>query len=113
MEKGKQVKHSKKKRGESLPLLLPPPHRQTANSEQRANKVCVVCTEERDPHEFPQTAITRQCGHGSWTCSACISTSIRAQLDVKRWDDVGCPECHAPLDYMTVKEYADEQTFLR
>ncbi|KFH40215.1 E3 ubiquitin-protein ligase parkin-like protein [Hapsidospora chrysogenum ATCC 11550] len=84
-----------------------------ANSEQRANKVCVVCTEEKDPREFPLTSLTRSCGHGPWTCSMCISTSIRTQLDAKRWDHIGCPECHAPLDYTTVKKYADEQTFLR
>lgn len=74
---------------------------------------CVVCSETKVSEEFPQLPVSILCAHEPQTCSACVSSSIRSDLESKLWTEIRCPECQQRLEYMDVQRHADEETFVR
>jgi hypothetical protein len=74
---------------------------------------CSICAETKQSAEFPQLSITATCTHPPGACAGCVQTSIRTDLNVKLWTNIGCLECSEPLDYGDVQRYADAETFKR
>ena len=74
---------------------------------------CVVCLGTKVAQEFPQLPVSIHCAHAPQTCSSCVSSSIRSDLESKLLAEIRCPECQQRLEYMDVKRHADEETFVR
>lgn len=74
---------------------------------------CRVCGETKDTKLFPASPISSQCTHPPSTCYECVATSIKTELEMRRWDQLSCPECREPLQHQEIKRFADEETFAR
>lgn len=97
-----------------FPSILTAPVLNPLHNEARVygeKRECVICAEEKGPRAF--TRVTARCGHYAGTCSGCVMTSIRSDLNNKRWTEITCPECDEKLEYGDVHRSADHSTFER
>lgn len=39
--------------------------------------------------------------------------SIRTDLGGKLWNEIGCPECKAFMEWTDIEQYADNETFAK
>ncbi|ORY56900.1 uncharacterized protein BCR38DRAFT_355178, partial [Pseudomassariella vexata] len=74
---------------------------------------CSICTDSKPLPEFPICSVSKLCTHPPEACLECITTSIKTDFTNKRWDQIHCPECHAPMEYQEVELYADKDTFAK
>ena len=76
---------------------------------------CVICYNSYDLDNTLFCQPTASCKHELNVCKPCLSGSISAQLDNKRWNRIGCPasDCGELLEYRNIQAYADPQTFAR
>ncbi|KAK3386619.1 hypothetical protein B0H63DRAFT_493359 [Podospora didyma] len=79
---------------------------------QAGTQQCSVCFDEKEISEFPRAAVTRTCKHPPRTCLECMKGTIRAQLESKLWNEIGCPEegCKGILQNDDIQRFADEET---
>lgn len=74
---------------------------------------CAVCTDSRAEHHFPERPPTSKCDHAANTCKRCLRKWTTTQLETKMWNEIGCPECGARLQYDDMKESAPRHVFRR
>jgi len=78
-------------------------------------KECTVCRDEKFTGEFPRLAVTDGCTHPPGACLQCVGTHIRTQMETRQVSEgaIACPECPTPMDFSSVRRYADYATFSR
>lgn len=82
-------------------------------SDHGSDRECVICAEAKSADEFPWAPISASCNHTPSSCLDCVEMSIKTDLNTKIWTEIRCPECSAALDYLSIQQYADEETSSR
>jgi DNA-directed RNA polymerase subunit RPC12/RpoP len=79
----------------------------------RPTRECMACTDSRALRHFPTRAPTFECEHDVNTCKRCLRTWITMQFETKMWNEIGCPECSARIQYEDMRDFAPEAVFRR
>jgi hypothetical protein len=75
-----------------------------ANTKEK--KECVVCTESRSLHRFPERPPTTACKHDIDVCRKCLRTWLASEFSTKMWNELKCPICPAPMQDRDMWEFA-------
>jgi hypothetical protein len=75
-----------------------------ANTKEK--KECVVCTEMRSLHRFPERPPTTACKHNIDVCRKCLRTWLASEFSTKMWNELKCPICPAPMQDRDMWEFA-------
>ncbi|KAL8830909.1 MAG: hypothetical protein Q9191_001171 [Dirinaria sp. TL-2023a] len=59
----------------------------------------------------PTRPITEGCTHQHQFCLDCVAKFIKAQVHIKRADEIMCPSCPQFLEYWDIQAFADPATF--
>lgn len=76
-------------------------------------RACAVCSDEKQPLEFPAKPPSAVCEHTVNTCKDCLQQWISSELESKGWDRLNCPECSVQLQHDDVFRGASEEDFQR
>jgi hypothetical protein len=74
---------------------------------------CSACLQDLDQNNFPEQRITELCAHDPTTCKECVTRYVDTQIPILNWDQLQCPDCHVPLPYDVVKQWASADAFER
>ncbi|KAF1913792.1 hypothetical protein BDU57DRAFT_456246 [Ampelomyces quisqualis] len=83
------------------------------HSKTHPNKECIICTDTRSSHHFPDVPPTAQCTHDSNVCRRCLRAWIKTSLSTKIWTELSCPICAAQLQHADVRALAAKEVFRR
>lgn len=72
---------------------------------------CAICVEEKPLKDFP--AMTGKCKHKATTCSTCVRTWIKGELNAMTWDKLKCigTGCKCILQHGDVRRLAEREVF--
>ena len=75
-------------------------------------QTCVVCTEERDPVEYPLAAdLPEPCrAHCQTICQSCLTASLTTDIANKALDRIGCPACERTWDRKFIELHAKAES---
>lgn len=82
-------------------------------SKNQPKKECIVCTDTRALHRFPDRLPTRQCNHDTDVCRRCLRTWIESEFSTKIWNEINCPICAERMQYADIRRFAPEKVFQR
>ncbi|KAH7078278.1 hypothetical protein FB567DRAFT_406090, partial [Paraphoma chrysanthemicola] len=83
------------------------------HKKRHATRECVICTDIRPVHRFPDRAPTSQCTHASSACRHCLRTWIQSEFSTKIWNEINCPVCAERMQYDDMQEFAPRDVFRR
>ncbi|KAG9236641.1 hypothetical protein BJ875DRAFT_350598, partial [Amylocarpus encephaloides] len=63
---------------------------------------CVVCFEDLDNDEFPETTLAEGCSHEVDVCHGCVAGNVNSQIQASA-EAITCPSCLTALSYDIVK----------
>jgi E3 ubiquitin-protein ligase RNF14 len=74
---------------------------------------CAICIEDKSLNDFP--AVTRKCKHKATTCSTCVRTWIKGELNAMTWDKLKCigTGCKYILQHGDMRRLAEREVFER
>ena len=75
------------------------------------SRECACCSDTKDIFEFPAKASTKQCDHGSRTCTECVQTWMSSEFEIKGCEGIKCPDCQQTLEYGDVQRASSAETF--
>jgi hypothetical protein len=79
----------------------------------RFTKDCIVCTDTRSLHRFPDRTPTNQCTHDVDVCRRCLRAWIHSEFSTKIWNEINCPVCATRMQYEDISEFAPREVFHR
>jgi hypothetical protein len=79
----------------------------------RLTKDCIVCTDTRSLHRFPDRTPTDQCNHDVDVCRRCLRAWIQSEFSTKIWNEINCPVCATRMQYEDISEFAPREVFHR
>jgi hypothetical protein len=82
-------------------------------SRTHAKKECIICTDTRSLHHFPDQTPTAHCTHDTNVCRRCLRTWIESSFATKVWNEMTCPVCAAQMQYNDVRAFAPKDVFRR
>ncbi|PVF96666.1 hypothetical protein CPB86DRAFT_708599, partial [Serendipita vermifera] len=77
---------------------------------------CVVCRNDIEENQFPQSAPCEGCTHLPEVCLECLRQTIQTAITIGEFlSGISCPSanCSEKLDYFAVEKWADKDTFER
>jgi hypothetical protein len=83
------------------------------NTKSRVTKECIVCTDNRSVHHFPNRAPTEHCDHDANICRRCLRIWIQSEFSTKIWNEINCPMCAARMQYNDIHDFAPKEVFRR
>lgn len=82
-------------------------------SKIRPAKECIICTDTRPLHHFPNQTPTAQCTHDIDVCRRCLRRWIESSFSTKMWNEIACPICASQMQYDDVRAFAPKDVFRR
>lgn len=76
-------------------------------------RMCVICSDEMHPLDFPAKPPSRECTHTVNTCTNCLEKWVATDLDGRGWERISCPECGCALDHNDIHRAAAPEVFAR
>ncbi|KAJ4374123.1 hypothetical protein N0V83_002864 [Neocucurbitaria cava] len=88
-------------------------HRKHRRPQRKETKECIICTDTRSLHRFPNRPPTTQCTHEVDTCRRCLRKWIQSEFTTKIWNEINCPICSKRLQHSDMREFAPRDVFRR
>lgn len=88
-------------------------HQNYHRSQRKETKECILCTDTRSLHRFPNRPPTTQCTHEVDTCRRCLRKWIQSEFTTKIWNEINCPICSKRLQHSDMREFAPSDVFRR
>jgi hypothetical protein len=82
-------------------------------SKARPTRDCIICTDTRSLHHFPNQKPTAQCTHNIDVCRRCLRKWIESSFVTKMWNEITCPVCSEQMQYDDVRTFASKEVFRR
>lgn len=76
-------------------------------------KECIVCTDTRPLHRFPNRPPTEACAHDPDVCRRCLRTWIESEFSIKIWNEINCPICAARMKHADIHDFAPKDVSKR
>lgn len=83
------------------------------HSKPPTTKECLICTDTRSLHHFPDRPPTESCLHDTSVCRRCLRTWIQSESSIKIWNEINCPICAARMQHPDIREFAPKEVFHR
>ncbi|KAI6798054.1 hypothetical protein KC332_g14996 [Hortaea werneckii] len=74
-------------------------------------KECIICCEEYPVGSFPESPHLPNGKCKSSVCRACFEQHLENEVETKRWNAVGCPECSQGLEEPEMRQLALQSTY--
>ena len=72
---------------------------------------CIICCEEYPVNSFPESPHLANGNCQSSVCRTCFEQHLQNEVENKRWNEVGCPECSQGLEEPEMKRLALQSTY--
>jgi hypothetical protein len=83
------------------------------HNKKHSSRECLICTDIRPLHRFPDRTPTSRCTHLNSVCRRCLRTWIQSEFSIKIWNEINCPICAARMQYDDMQEFAPRDVFRR
>ncbi|RMY61537.1 hypothetical protein D0863_11238 [Hortaea werneckii] len=74
-------------------------------------KECIICCEEYPVSSFPESPHLPNGKCHSNVCRTCFEQHLQNEVENKRWNEVGCPECSQGLNEPDMRKLALQSTY--
>ncbi|KAI7284794.1 hypothetical protein KC345_g2044 [Hortaea werneckii] len=74
-------------------------------------KECIICCEEYPVGSFPESPHLPNGKCHSNVCRTCFEQHLQNEVENKRWNEVGCPECSQGLEEPEIRKLALQSTY--